>query len=238
MHRTIDKIVKEDFRTAPVFEKYGLCFETNIGLSLVDICKEKQLDIEKLAAELEESRNPIVISRHLAYHSWSLTFLVNYIENVHHAYVAEAIPKLEGKLSVFYERHQNNFPFVADVISCVKNMGKVLKSHNAHEEDVIFPYIRHLEHLHKKEDSFGKLFIKTLRKPLEDIQKYHNEIDTIIESLDSIYKSYKHSGDSNLCMNVLFYQIQEIQHDINQHHNLENNILFPRALAIENEILN
>lgn len=86
--RTIGEIVAADFRTAAVFEHYGIDFCCGGKVQLKTICTEKALDLAAIAGELK-ARQSQPADRSQNYSAWSLSFLADYIVNTHHAYLKE-----------------------------------------------------------------------------------------------------------------------------------------------------
>lgn len=84
--KKIGEIVAEDYRTATVFEKYGIDFCCGGQVLLSAACQEKDLDIDAIQQEIKAAKSePIEHSRN--YTTWSLSFLADYIVNTHHAYL-------------------------------------------------------------------------------------------------------------------------------------------------------
>src|ERR1700686_1615839 len=87
-NKTIGEIVAADFRTAKVFENYGIDFCCGGKVALATTCMEKGLDLGTIASELEAVQSePAERSRN--YSSWALPFLADYIVNTHHVYLKE-----------------------------------------------------------------------------------------------------------------------------------------------------
>src|SRR6185436_8078535 len=90
---TIRKIVANDYRTAAVFERYGLDFCCRGSRTIEQGCQERGVDRDALLRELDDVLTaPAVIAP--AYSSWDAAALVDYIVSRHHAYVRDAIPRL------------------------------------------------------------------------------------------------------------------------------------------------
>ena len=107
-----------------------------------------------------------------------------------------------------------------------------------HEEEVVFPYIKQIDSMLRRKEVYGGLFVKTLRKPLNAIVGSEQKDSTsIIEKIRACTNQYLFPA--NACTNhqVIFHKLKELDNDLTQHKHLENNILFPKAIAIEKELL-
>ncbi len=85
-NKSIGAFVAEDYRTAEIFEKYGIDFCCGGQASLAATCQEKGLDPDKILQEIAVVKSE-PIQRSENYGAWSLPFLIDYIVNTHHAYL-------------------------------------------------------------------------------------------------------------------------------------------------------
>lgn len=86
--KTVGEFVAEDYRTAKVFEKYGIDFCCGGKVPLPVACREKGVDLAGISREIEEATSaPVERSQNFA--SWGLPFLSDYIINTHHGYLKE-----------------------------------------------------------------------------------------------------------------------------------------------------
>ena len=234
---TISEIVRSDYRTAEVFKKYNINYCCSGQVSLETACSIRELNLEMIRLELEEVSRNIQLSQSLQFNEWKLDFLVDYILNIHHAYLHKALPALELSLVEFIVGHHRNHIELYSIQQIFMELSEILQTHNKHEEEIIFPYIKQIEAAHRRKESYGNLFVRTLRKPLKNIEKEHDEIAMLLKKLKSCSNNY--NFPVNACTNhqVLYHKFREFHDDLVQHIHLENNILFPRAIQIENELL-
>jgi regulator of cell morphogenesis and NO signaling len=234
---TVANIVREDYRTAEVFKKYGISYCCGGNISLKDSCEKARLDYEQLIEELQAATKDISVPNSLNFAAWKTEFLVDYIINVHHGYLNQVLPALEGHLFSFVESHKNKFPEFSELIEVFKELSTVLRTHNRYEEEIIFPYIIQIVNTHRRRETYGNLFVKTLRKPLGNIEADHKRISAILNELRTLTNNYTYRADACLNHRVIFLRLKELDSDMMQHKHLENNILFPRAMQIEKELL-
>jgi len=113
-----------------------------------------------------------------------------------------------------------------------------LLPHIRYEEEIIFPYICQVVHAHENNDSYAKLLVKTLRKPLDAmIQHEHNLLEAPIFNIRELTNNYQIPEGSCVSHKVALSRLKELDNDLVQHIYLENEVLFPKALRIEKELL-
>ena len=237
MDRTVADIVRDDYRTADVFKKYGINFCCGGQLLLGDACEQRNIDPATVNRELQMATHIISLPNCLKYDTWRTDFLVDYIINVHHAYLFQVMPQLEASLLSFVEGHRKKYPDLEEVLVLFRELSAMLQSHNTHEEEIIFPYIKQIENTYRRKETYGNLFVRTLRKPLSNIETEHKKIGALLNELRTATRNYQYP--ENACTNhrVIYQKLKEFDQDMVQHKHLENNILFPKAIEIEKELL-
>jgi len=237
-HDTISRIVRDDYRTADVFRKHGINYCCGGNSTLEEVCRLQNLDIISICKELSDATQTITIPASLRVDEWSIDFLVDYIRNVHHAYLKQALPTLETTLISFVNNHRSKFPFLDSLHQEFSSLSVLLTEHIAEEEEKIFPYMKQVSHTHKHKEIYGKLFVKTLSQPLTKVfQSKHTHISAQLVEIRNLSNQYRFPD--NACTNhrVVFQKLRELDADIVQYRHLENNVLFPKAIILERELL-
>jgi regulator of cell morphogenesis and NO signaling len=236
-NKTVSEIVRSDYRTAEVFKKYGINYCCSGLVRLEEACSVRQLDYIQILDELRSVTRNIYILNTLRFSEWKLDFLIDYLINVHHAYLKQVVPALEAALVSFIDGHKKKYPELERVLALFKDLTIMLMAHSRHEEEIIFPYIKQIENTYRRKETYGNLFVRTLRKPLSNISREHNEISILLMEMQSITNNYQFP--ENACTNhqVIYHRLHEFHDDMVQHKHLENNILFPRAIEMESKLL-
>ena len=119
----------------------------------------------------------------------------------------------------------------------VDDLSVLILSHNRHEEEIIFPYIKQIDNAYRRKETYGSLFVKTLRKPFGSIETEHSKITQLLQELRKITNHYNYPEKACINHRVVFQKLRELDNDLEQHKHLENNILFPRVTEMERELL-
>ena len=235
--KTVSEIVREDYRAADVFKKWGINYCCGGNVALTEACAVRNVDKTELVKDLEEATRNISISSSLQFNEWKLDFLVEYITNVHHAYVKQMMPLLEANLLSFVNSHRKQFPELQAVYDTFSALTHTLQHHLKQEEETIFPYIKQMENAFRRKESYGNLFVRTLRKPLSTVDVEDSKTGQLLITIRNLTNQY--TFPENACTNhrVVFNKLKEFDNDMMQHKHLENNILFPKAIAMEKSLL-
>ena len=237
-HQTIGEIVAENYHAAAVFEKHEIDYCCGGKKTLVAVCKERHLDLSKLLKEIEETTSTVQMqlpSQNAA--KWNLSFLINYIIETHHQYVKESIPTLLRLTEKIAAVHGKNHPELIKVQSLFKTLSSELTVHLQKEEKVLFPYINRLLEAKALHTMPNTPAFKTIQHPLQVLEHEHDEAGAIMLEIRQLCHHYTPPADACTTYKVALSTLHEFETDLHLHVHLENNILFPKAQDLENELL-
>ncbi|MER3464057.1 MAG: hypothetical protein C4329_06230 [Chitinophagaceae bacterium] len=235
---TVRDIVVQDYRTADVFKKYGINYCCGGNLPLNEACSALNINIPELNKELAKATSTVQLPSSLQFDDWSLDFLVDYIINVHHSYIKKVVPLLQGQIMSFVDGHKKKYPQLLKVQHTFEELASLLLEHIQKEEESIFPYLKQISSTHKRKETYGSLFVRTLGKPLNQVlEREHLHIAALMKQLREITNHFQFPEDACTNYQVIFHKLKELDNDLVQHKHLENNVLFPKALQLEREIL-
>jgi len=234
--QTIKEIVTQNFRTAAVFEKYSLDFCCKGGVTIADACKEKNIDPSSVISELQ-TLNEAADNSSQRFNQWSPDFLVSYIVENHHAYVREAIPSLlahSRKVAYVHGERHPEMKKVADIFGVVADE---MTSHMHKEERMLFPYIVALFNSSHDKSSVPHAPFGSVCNPIAMMEHEHDSAGSLMYEIRELTKSYIVPEDACTTYKVTLAELKEFEHDLHKHVHLENNILFPKAIKLEQELM-
>lgn len=235
--QTIRELVAEDYRKAEVFKKYDLDFCCGGNKTISQACEENHVDLEQLTRELDEieqtTQNP---SQN--FNKWNLDFLIDFIVNTHHVYVAGNIPVIHEYAQKVASRHGENHPEVVEIASKFNDVANELRMHMAKEENILFPYIKQLVEA-KEENQTGMQPppFGSIQNPIQMMEAEHDVAGNVLKSIAELSDQYTPPAGACTTFQLLYAKLEEFENDLHQHVHLENNILFPKAIMLEEELL-
>jgi regulator of cell morphogenesis and NO signaling len=226
--QTLGQLAAKDLRKAEVFKKYGIDFCCGGKKTIKQACMEKGLDITKVEQELQLiDKTPGRPS--LPYEEWSLDFLADYIVNTHHSYVRKSLPDIRGYAAKVARVHGERHPELAEIYQLIEEINCELTAHMLKEEKILFPYIKALGK--PAEPQFAAF--NTVQQPINLMEMEHELVGEHLAKIRSISKNYTLPEDACASYSLLYRKLEEFESDMHIHIHLENNILFPGALALE-----
>jgi regulator of cell morphogenesis and NO signaling len=235
--QTISEIVRADYRTADVFKKHQINFCCSGKITLAEACVTGTPDLQTVIREIDLATRKVQLSNNIRYNEWKTDFLIDYIINVHHDYLVQTLAGLEGRLVHLADSHAKKYPQLTSVLNTFQQLSEFITEHLREEEETIFPYIRQIDSALRRREAYGNLFVRTMRKPLSNSAKDHGRMEELLSALSGQTDNYQPPADACTTVQVVYCKLKELHDDMIQHSHLENNILIPRALEIEKQLL-
>jgi regulator of cell morphogenesis and NO signaling len=233
--KTVAQMVAENIKTAHVFKKYGIDFCCGGGINIDKACEKKNIDFSKLKEELLAVDDA---PKAYEYNKWELGFLIDHILNVHHTYVEEAIPLIIQYVDRVVEVHGHYHTNVIEVSKLFKEVANELTSHMKKEEIILFPYIKQILNLKEKGGYVTRPPFGTVNNPIKMMETEHEMAGSIFKEIDKLTNNYTPPEGACNTFKALYAKLEEFENDLHQHIHLENNILHPKAIQLENELQN
>src|SRR5688572_32911235 len=109
------EIVELDHRTAAIFDRYGIRYCCGLQRPLDEVCAVSGTDLGAVLADLHRVSRTISLSPETSYDTWSVDFMIDYISNIHHAYLFTNLPLVSDALYGFVLEHKNKYPSFAEL---------------------------------------------------------------------------------------------------------------------------
>ncbi|WP_103071610.1 iron-sulfur cluster repair di-iron protein [Aquimarina sediminis] len=234
-NKTVAEIVTENIKTAHIFKKYGIDFCCGGGVSVKTACSDKDIDFTVLEKEL--SAVDTIIKNVHDYNNWDLNFLMDHIINIHHKYVEESIPLLIQYSDRVATVHGTHYKEVVVINKLFHEVAQELTSHMRKEELVLFPYIQQLVNAEKNNASPMEAHFGTVKNPIRMMESEHENAGDIFKKIAELTNNYMPPEGACNTFKALYSKLDEFEQDLHQHIHLENNILHPKAVQLEQKLI-
>ncbi|MBS1647522.1 MAG: iron-sulfur cluster repair di-iron protein [Bacteroidetes bacterium] len=227
----VGELVAQDYRAASVFKQNGIDFCCNGNHSIEDVCEKKNLDSRLLITKLEEITKQIQ-GGNTDYNSWPLDLLADYIEKKHHRYVEAKILEIMPFLEKITKVHGDRHPELAEVLQHFRDSAGELTAHMKKEELMLFPFIRKMIKAQQEHTQAHAPF-GTVQNPISMMMHEHDAEGERFRKIAQLTHDYTPPADGCNTYRVTLALLKEYEEDLHLHIHLENNILFPKAIALE-----
>jgi regulator of cell morphogenesis and NO signaling len=232
---TLSEIVNRNFKAAAVFEKYNLDFCCGGKKPVAEACREKGLSSSQVFEELQTIENKG--SRNDNYADWEIDFLIDYVVNNHHAYINRMIPILSAHTQKIAAVHGKNHPKLLKVAESFEKIYKELRQHMMKEEQMLFPFVKLLAITKRSGKKTEAPFFGTVKNPIRMMEAEHQAAGDEMYEIRSLTNGYSIPEDGCSTYSVTMQELKDFEEDLHKHIYLENYILFPKAVELEQELL-
>jgi regulator of cell morphogenesis and NO signaling len=230
---TVAEIARRSDAHAAILDRHHLDFCCGGRRTLGEACKAAGLDVDGVLTELNaavpRSGQPPI--------DWSerpLPELIDHIVDGHHAYTRAAIVRLAPLMEKVVTHHGERHPELARVEAAFVDLVADMGPHMAREEKVLFPYIRALANVG---DRLGPPPFGTVRNPVRMMMMEHDRAAELLTEIQLASHELETPADACGSFAALYAGLRELRLDLLTHVSLENNVLFPRAIALEDTLL-
>jgi regulator of cell morphogenesis and NO signaling len=229
-------MVTEDFRSAAIFEKYSIDFCCHGNVSLEQACTDKNVSIDRVRADLKTLSTDKGSSSD-SFDSWDLDRLAEYIIQTHHSYVRSAIPILLGHTEKIAKVHGEHHAELVEIRDIFKVVADEMSAHMMKEERLLFPYIKGLAESARERRPVEVPPFQTIQNPIRMMEAEHVSAGGGMERIRNASLQYAIPADACMTYRISYQELEAFELDLHRHVHLENNILFPKAIELERQLM-
>lgn len=230
---TVRDIALEAPLTTRVFEKYKIDFCCGGRVPLAEACEKAGIEPSAIMSELEQVFAEHDTSSEAAAESKKQLELIDHIIQTHHAYSRSELTRLLPLAEKVWNRHGENHPELERVMNVVQEMANELFVHMRKEEAMLFPYIEQLSRAVERNTLPPTAPFGSVNNPVRMMMFEHDQAGEMLRELRSLTNDYVPPADSCPSYKGLYAGLEAHEKDLHQHIHLENNVLFPKAIADE-----
>lgn len=232
IEKTVGELVTEDIRTATIFKKFGIDFCCGGGKPVQEACEEKGANYENLMNEIRSIMNES--SSEIDFQNMPLGDLINYIFEKHHKYIYENGPITAQFVNKVAAVHGERHPETVEVAKVYNELLSELNHHMMKEENVLFPYVKSLIVASEEKTDTTRPFVS---QPIRVMEMEHDLAGEMLKKMSSLTSGYNPPVDACNTFKAAYANLKAMEDDIHFHIHLENNILFPKAVELETQLI-
>lgn len=221
---TVAEIVRAFPARSRVFENLGIDYCCGGKMPLAEACQAKGLDpatVVKMLAALDGEAEPAAVDPDLM----TLTELCDHIERVHHGYLREELPRLDFMTRKVAAVHGDNEPRLLEIRSVFEVFNGEMSAHTVEEDKQTFPAIRELEAGNRDQAA-------ALGASLAKLESEHQNAGAALSRFRELSDDFTPPDWACNTFRALYDGLHQLEKDTHQHVHKENNVLFPKALAL------
>ena len=231
--KTVGEIAAETPSCTREFEKLGIDYCCGGNRSLSEACAQVNASMDEVLARLERCAETATSEGDQNWQTLLLADLIAHINDTHHMFVRSECPRIEALAAKVVGVHGNNHPELLTVQELFATLSDELAVHLMKEEQILFPHILRMEESLLEGEPAPPAMFGTVMNPIRMMMQEHDGAGDALRALRKATSDYRAPDDACISYRTLYDALQEFEKDLHQHIHLENNVLFPRASAME-----
>jgi regulator of cell morphogenesis and NO signaling len=235
--QTVGELAVERPDATRIFEELRIDYCCGGSRPLAEACAAAGVDVETVVRLLEESAEAHAQSgAAMDFQTASLTALITYIVETHHSFTRQEIERLSALLETVCSVHGQNHPELLEIEPLFAELCYDLALHMLKEEQVLFPYIAEMEAAAQNQRALLPPPFGTVRNPVRMMMLEHDTAGDLLRRIRAASGDYTVPADGCPSYQTLYQALAAFETNLHQHIHLENNILFPRAMEMEDRL--
>jgi regulator of cell morphogenesis and NO signaling len=230
-HTPLRQIAAEHPAALSIFDRFEIDLCRLGDRSLAEACATLRISadqVEEKITGLLTFPRALVDPQHL-----TLAQLIQRIVRVHHRRVRHDLPALADMAARLDQAHSTNRPEHSALARLVAELHREMFAHIGREEQVLFPFIARMEEESRLNYPTEHGCFRTLQTPISRMLQDHDTAGHILDELRLRTNDFHPPEDACGTKRALFAGLESFDADTREHIHLENDFLFPRAIALE-----
>jgi regulator of cell morphogenesis and NO signaling len=171
--------------------------------------------------------------------SWNgetLASLMDYIVTRHHSFCRQEVAKLRALFHAAIASHGKDRPELKRMAALFHSLARDLEMHLVKEEQTLFPYIASVEETVSQQGKASWPRFGSVENPIQMMLLEHDQTGRELKELRRLGNQYALPADAaSEDYRALYDGLKALELDMMDHVHAEDNLLFPRAIAMEAE---
>ncbi len=194
------------------------------------------LDTLALPANVEALQEHAALWREACNVCWqtsTVSQIIQHILDQHHVFLRLELPRIQILLHRAVNREASPTVDVARaVLDAFVSLKAEIEMHLLKEEQILFPLVREIE---KAAEPFQS-HCGSVRNPISVMIMEHDNAKDALQQIRKVTQNYRKDPTNSPLVRALSAALAQLERDLLAHIREEDDILFPRAIALEDEL--
>lgn len=227
--QTVGDFVRQKPTRARVFESLKIDYCCGGKISLARACTKRGIDVDEVLQAISRSDEQADTGTLVDVDSMGLAELADHIVATHHAYLRNELPRLDFMTEKVSRVHGDKDERLFRMRQAFVALKAELDPHMIKEEKVLFPIVRQLEASAERQESP----CGNVANPIRQMEHEHDLAGDALAILNESTDAYTPPDWACNTYRALLDSLARLEADMHQHIHKENNVLFPKAIRLE-----
>jgi regulator of cell morphogenesis and NO signaling len=238
---------------APVLHRFGIPFYQFPEATLEEACRKRGLRLEVVVRRIEQA---VEAQSLLHIDEWGrlqqglphspgalpefpLPVVVAYLQHTHGLFIRHQLPYMADMVAHIHESKFDQPELARDLKFVFPMFVQDFIRHIHEEEDTVFAHILHLHRAMRQapRPSLAPLFYLLSKHSLQAFAEHHLEEDDEMLGIRQLTDNYRLDARSTPYTRVIYGALQQFERDLGVHAKVENDLLMPKAMRLEDEAI-
>ncbi|MDX2301282.1 MAG: hemerythrin domain-containing protein [Microscillaceae bacterium] len=232
VNQSITKLIAQNPSSAKILHSLGIYFYNYSENSLAEICTQRGIKPEWVIQKLNDAIQSQTLEPGRI-DDYPIDLIIEYLKHSHYIFIKDRLRYL-GQIIDNYPAP--NGSILADVQEVFPDFAQEFIEHVYEEEDTIFAYITELKKIQDNKAFLDYKEIVLPKKSIQDFENEHHQLDDEMQGIRELTRSFNLAEVSDVHAKVIFEALSNFSEELKIHAKIENEILFPKAIKLEQEV--
>jgi regulator of cell morphogenesis and NO signaling len=233
---TVGEIAAISAAAASVLEQYGIDYCCAGKRPFDDVCREKGLVPASVKNEIANAATALP-KEAKDWSAASLRDLIHHIVGTHHEYLKLELPRVGQRLRKVVQAHVEKDPVALHELETVyEALSQEMNLHMHKEELMLFPAIERYEAAMQGGLLLPPAPFGSIANPIAVMEGEHDSAGRALARIRELTIDFQAPPYACSTYHALLDGLKALETDLHTHIHLENNILFPRVIALEQQL--
>ena len=227
---TVGDLVRQQPSRSRVFENLKIDYCCGGKIPLAQACAKHGLDVDDVLKQLQDAAD--VSDNCVDVDSMTLAELADHVEQTHHAYLRVELPRLDQMTEKVARVHGDKLASLKQIREVFIAFQAELAEHMMKEERILFPIIRTIE----KSQATQSFHCGSVANPIAQMEREHDNAGNAMAQFRELTDNYTAPDWACNTFRAMYDALYELEQNMHQHVHKENNVLFPKAISLEESL--
>ncbi|MCS6968965.1 MAG: iron-sulfur cluster repair di-iron protein [Cytophagales bacterium] len=237
-NKRLFELVAENHALGAILHVFGIDFCQHGHQTLEAICRQKRISTIPILKEWESMRQQERVFAPDLLKNYAVDAIIDYLKNAHRIFMRRRLPYMQHLVE--NARADSLSPKMQEILNDLKVAFPLFAEdfirHILEEENSTFKYILLLDDALYHRGGLGKAFFAMQKHTMQSIAIKHHHDDDEMQGIRELTHHYATDSHTPLVVRVLYSELQRFEKELQIHAAIENRILLPKALVLEDKV--
>ncbi|HTR30495.1 MAG TPA: hemerythrin domain-containing protein [Puia sp.] len=167
---------------------------------------------------------------------YPVEIIVDYIERTHIYYLGKKLPEIEQSILLLSGHYESHHPILTALRNFFNCYVQDLSQHIAAEETLLLPYVKALCKAKRNPVGFSSFILARRDYSIDRFLNEHHDTEDELKDIRQTIRLYDPPATNESLYRILLTQLQVFEQDLSIHAHIEEEVLIPKALAMEKDL--